>query len=173
MAHGPIDIAFNLTVGAIKSFQHGFNLCSFGLASRRAGVGEPGKSLRAGETPDAVFIDHAHRPDHGEPALEEFLARHHGADLSSVTDIQKKRLNDIVFVMSQCQFGASQTVGDLKQTLPSQAGTQEAGVFPVFITVSDRAMVGDIYAEIEAHLVAGICQFVCKTAWIQQILSVQ
>ncbi|VTR64822.1 hypothetical protein DESC_260100 [Desulfosarcina cetonica] len=122
MTQGTVNVAFDLTVGSVKPVEHGFDFRTFGHPGRRAGIGECRYLLIGGKPPDIFFFDHGQGADDTEAAAEEILPWHHGADLTGITDIQEKGFDNIVFVVSQCQFIAAQLVGDFKESFASEPG---------------------------------------------------
>jgi hypothetical protein len=59
----------------------------------------------------------------------------HRANLSTIENIKKEGLNDIVFVMSEGNLVTFETMSEAEQMLSSFPGAEETGVFSILRTV--------------------------------------
>jgi hypothetical protein len=63
------------------------------------------------------------------------LKGEHGADLTTVKNIEKKCLNDVVLMMAKGDLVALQPMGQMEDLLSSLPGAEETGVLPILRTI--------------------------------------
>jgi len=141
MAQGSKEVSLNFGITAVQPVQQVFDFPTFGRAGAWAGVDEIRKSLTRAEPANQLCVGKSQGPDHSEAVAKQWLTGPHRTDFSRIAHIDEKRLDNVVFVVSQGDLAATQLVGDFKQSLAAQARTKETGIFAVGRAVADDAVI--------------------------------
>jgi hypothetical protein len=68
----------------------------------------------------------------------------HGADLSTVKNIEKKGFDDIVLVMAKGNLVTFETMSKMEETFSPFPGTEETGVFPILGAIRSPPDIGEL-----------------------------
>ncbi len=147
MAHGPENVALDFPVCGVQRFQHGFDFHAFGNRRTRTRIFEFGKLGPRREFFDEIFVHERQRPDDIKFPFEKRLHGKHCADFSRIAHVQEQGFDDVVLVMAECEFAASEFVGNFEKAFSAQPGAQETRIFAIFRTVPANAVIGSFDPE--------------------------
>jgi len=77
--------------------------------------------LRSGKFDDSLFINKTKRSDNRISAIKQRQRRSHGAHDARIANINKKCLNNIVFMVTKGNFVAFKLLCDFKKFFSAQA----------------------------------------------------
>jgi hypothetical protein len=86
----------------------------------------------------------------------------HGADLSTVKDIEQEGFNDIVFVVAEGNLVTFETMGKMEKTFSPFPGAEEARVFSILRAVRPSSDIGEFDMVTEPFGLKKLLQGFCS-----------
>jgi len=144
MTHGSKNIPLDFFIAGVKLFQQGFDLPSLGGFGGRTRIDEFGKCRLPGKCSNALLVRKSKWANQLKTPSEKGLRRQHGTDFPGIAHVDEQGLDEIVFVMAQCDLVAPPFLGDFKEPLSPHTGAEKTRVFTIFGAVTDHTIIGII-----------------------------